>query len=211
LPATTFIFVRHGATAANVCQPYLVQGRLPDTDLVEEGRRQAIEAGRALAEFAIDHGYCSPLKRAVQTAGLLADHTDVSVAVEPGLIEIDTGVWSALSWLEIEKRWPEEHRLFQDDAERHGYLGGENLGQLRDRLLPVIDRLADRHAGATILIVGHGVANRVLLAHWTGIPLRYARRLPQENGGISIVEKHDANYKVRVINATYGLIWSPGT
>ena len=60
--------------------------------------------------------------------------------------------------------WPTEHRAFHEDAERHGYPGGENLAQVRDRALPAIERLAARYAGQTFVVVSHGVVNRVLLA-----------------------------------------------
>src|SRR5205823_3711312 len=77
---------------------------------------------------------------------------------------------------------------FHDDAERHGYLGGETLPQVRDRVLPAIGRIVAAHPGGTVVVVGHGVVNRVLLAHWLGLPLRYSRQLPQDNAGYSVVE-----------------------
>ena len=53
------------------------------------------------------------------------------------------------------QRWPREERLFQENAETFGYLGGENLGQVRDRTLPRIEELLARQQGGALVVVGH--------------------------------------------------------
>ncbi|MFO0879127.1 MAG: histidine phosphatase family protein [Gemmataceae bacterium] len=200
MSATTLVLVRHGATAANLKQPYTLQGMRPDSDLAPEGLAQARAVARALAGCGATQVVASPLRRAWQTAQPIAETLQVELVSEPGLVEIDTGIWTGLTWEEIEARWPAESAAFHDDAERHGYLGGENLGQLRDRLLPVVERLAERHAGQTLVLVSHGVVIRALLAHWIGIPLRYARRLPNDNTGVSRVTVEGKKFKVRTVN-----------
>jgi broad specificity phosphatase PhoE len=205
LQGSTLILVRHGATAANVCRPHVLQGLRPDNELIEQGRQQARAAGLALRNQLVAAVYTTPLKRARESAELIAQALGLPVNVEPTLVEADVGDWTGLSWPEIESRWPTKHRAFHDDAQLHGYPGGENLGQVRDRTLPVIQRLAARHAGTTFVVVGHGVVNRVLLAHWMGIPLRCARQLPQDNGGFSTVEFRGENAHVRTANCVLHL------
>ena len=61
--------------------------------------------------------------------------------------------------------------------------------------------LVRQHGGKTFLVVGHGLVNRVLLAHWLGLPLRLARRLPQDNAGLNLIEFHGLDAKVRTVNA----------
>jgi broad specificity phosphatase PhoE len=197
---TTLLLVRHGATPANLCRPYTLQGLLPDGDLAPAGVAQAEAAAAALRTFPIAKVYSSPLRRAWQTARAIALAAGAPLAVEPALAEADTGLWTGLTWQEVERRWPEACRAFRDDAERHGYLGGEDLAQVRDRVLPAIEALAGRHRGETVVAVSHGVVNRVLLAHWLGLPLRFARRLPQDNAGFSVVELAGADVQVRTLN-----------
>lgn len=197
---TTLLLVRHGATAANLRKPYTLQGLRPDHDLAPMGLAQARAVSQVLHRLHPTRVHASPLRRAWQTGQVIADTLALPLASEPGLVEIDTGEWTGLTWEEIEQRWPRESAAFHDDAERFGYLGGENLGQLRDRVLPVIEALAARHRGATIVTVSHGVVIRVLLAHWLGIPLRYARRLPNDNTGISTVIFSDGKAKVQTVN-----------
>jgi broad specificity phosphatase PhoE len=198
---TTVILIRHAATAANVSRPYLLQGLRPDSDLVSLGRSQAWAVASALREYPVAAVYSSPLRRAVQTAEAVAATCCSAVGKESALAEADVGLWTGLSWQDVERSWPAEYRAFQEDAERHGYLGGENLAQVRDRALPALERLAGRHRSQTIAVVGHGVVLRALLAHWIGLPLRYARRIPFDNGGYSIVELGSGNTEVRTVNA----------
>jgi broad specificity phosphatase PhoE len=195
------LLIRHGATPANTARPYTLQGLLPDPDLNEEGLRQAEAAARAVARWPLTRIFTSPLRRAQQTAQVIADQRGLPLEVVPALVEVDVGLWSGLTWEEVERRWPNEHRAFHDDPERHGYLKGENLGQVRDRVLPELQALIDRSPESAVLVVSHGVVNRVLLAHWIGIPLRYARQLPQDNGGINVVRIHQNQVKVRTVNA----------
>jgi broad specificity phosphatase PhoE len=201
LTTTVLILVRHGATRANVERPYTIQGLRPDSDLIDAGVVQAKATGQALQSYPIVHAYCSPLTRARQTAEVLADFLRVPLDVEPALVEADVGRWVGLTWAEIEQRWPAEYRAFHDDPERHGYPGGENLGQVRGRVLPAVEGLVARHRGETVLVVGHGLTNRVLLAHWLGLPLRYARQIPQDNAAFSAIEFRGAAVRVRTVNA----------
>jgi broad specificity phosphatase PhoE len=202
---TRLILVRHGATEANLRAPYTLQGLRPDADLASEGVAQAQAAAEILGTFAIGFIYCSPLLRARRTAGLINEVLRAPLDIEPALVEVDIGRWAGLTWEEIERRWPKELRAFRDDPERRGYLRGENLADVRRRAVPAVERLIDRHTGETILVVGHGVVNRVLLAHWLGLPLRCARQLPQDNAGYSVVEFHGSEVRVRTINEAHHL------
>lgn len=205
MPKTTLLLVRHGATAANLRQPHTLQGSLPDSPLAPAGLEQARACAASMRSYPIVKVYTSPLLRARATAEPIAAARGVPLEVEPGLLEIDVGQWAGLTWEEIDRRWPDEARAFHDDAGACGYLGGENLTQLRDRVLPVIVRLIERHAGETIVAVSHGVVNRALMAHWIGLPLRFARRLPQDNAAYNLIEFERGKVKVRTVNVAIHL------
>ncbi len=193
---TRLLLMRHAATPANLCRPYTLQGSRPDAPLAPEGHAQAAAVARALAHLPIDAVYASPLIRARTTAEALGR----PVTLDAGLVEVDVGEWAGLTWEDVARRWPAEHAAFEEDAECHGYLGGENLEQVRRRVLPVAEAIAGRHPGGTVLVVSHGVVNRVLLAAWMGVPLRCARNLPQDNTGYNAIDFHGGVAKVRMIN-----------
>jgi broad specificity phosphatase PhoE len=200
------LLARHGATAANLSRPTTLQGFLPDSELAEAGVRQARAAAEALRTWPITAVYCSPLRRARHTAELIIDALRLPLSVEEGLVEADVGLWTGLSWPEVERRWLRELLAFCEDPERNGYLGGESLGQVRERTLPVVNNILARHPGQTVLIVGHGVVARVLTAHWLGVPLRYARNLPLDNGAFNVVEMRDGAARVRTVNQARHLV-----
>src|SRR5262245_45942555 len=144
---TKLILMRHGATEANLRHPYTLQGSQPDSELAAAGVAQSRAAAEVLCLHAVIRIYASPLKRARGTASEVADQLGLSYEVEGGLLEVDVGLWAGLSWPEIERRWTEAYRAFREQPERHGYLGGENLTQVRDRVLPVVQTLLARHPG----------------------------------------------------------------
>jgi broad specificity phosphatase PhoE len=193
---TRLLLMRHAATAANLQRPYTLQGSRPDAPLAPEGVAQAEAAARRLEHLSLHAVYASPLIRARATAEALGK----PVTLVPELTEVDVGEWAGLTWEEVARRWPREHAAFEEDAGRNGYLGGESLEDVRRRVAPAVESLASRHAGETVLVVSHGVVNRVLLAHWMGVPLRYARSLPQDNTGYNVIDFAGGKAKVRMIN-----------
>lgn len=206
LSETTLILVRHGATAANLTRPYRLQGLRPNSKLAPNGKRQAEALGQALASFPIARVYASPLSRARATAEYVAAAHRLSVTIEKGVIEADVGKWTNLSWPDIEKRWPCECAAFHKAPERVGYLGGENLNDVRARVLPCIARLIARHKGEMIAVVSHGVVNRMLIAGWLNLPLKHSRQIPQDNAAYNVIEFHEGKAKVRTVNATAHLL-----
>lgn len=199
---TTLLLVRHAATDANLCKPYLLQGRRLDNALAEIGCRQAEAVGETLAGWPIKHVYSSPLGRALATAAAIARWHHLKIEPSESLIEVAMGPWEGLTWDQIGRDWPTEYQRFQEDPATTGYLGGESFFDVRERAVAGLEVLVGRHSGETIVAVSHNVVNRVVLAHWMAIPLRYARQIPQNNGGYSIVEFTAEKTRVRTINVT---------
>lgn len=86
---TRLFLIRHGATAWNE------QGRLQgwaDVPLSKAGRRQAVSVGEAIAATATpDRIVTSPLRRAVETARIVADRIDAVIETDPGWKERSFG------------------------------------------------------------------------------------------------------------------------
>ena len=72
------------------------------------------------------------------------------------------------------------------DPANHGYAGGENFQQVQRRVLPAVMELMAAPSGSLILIVGHNVVNRVLLATLLDVPLAKARGIDQDNCGVNV-------------------------
>lgn len=202
---TTLLLARHGATPSNLRRPYILQGQGVDHSLDPLGEQQAEALARSLADEKLAAVYASPLKRAVETATRAGRPHGLEPTVVEGITEADVGQWEGKSWDEIGTGWPKERDLHDEDPAAHGYPGGESFLDVRDRVVPVLESLAQRHPGEVILVVGHNVVNRAALAHWIGLPIRYARRLPQNNAAYNVLSFEQDRPKVRTINVAHHL------
>lgn len=202
---TVLYLVRHGATAANERQPYVLQGCRSDLPLSDTGESQAAAAAHALCILPINHAYCSPLLRARQTAAAIAAPHRLTTQSLADITECDVGEWEGLSWTEIEQRYPAAFRAFQDDPASHPYLGGESFRDVFNRVGPAFDNLFRQHAGETFVVVAHNVVNRVYLAQLLGIDLRRSREIVQNNCGINVVTHDGQRARVQTLNASFHL------
>jgi broad specificity phosphatase PhoE len=206
MTATSLILIRHGATAANLEKPYRLQGQRCDDPLAPLGVRQAELTRDALANQPISRFYSSPLRRAVETAKIIAGPRAESVVPLSQLTECDVGRWEGQSWESIETHDTAAYEQFRSDPSVHGYPDGENFRQVADRVIPVFERLLTEHARQTILIVGHHVVNRVYLASLLGLPPSLARQVRLDNCGISIVIRENNRTQIAILNAKSHLL-----
>lgn len=153
---TTVLLVRHGETAWNAERR--LQGWAP-VPLSERGREQARALADGLAtRYDVDGVTASDLRRARETADLLADPLDLDVTADGGWRERDFGTLQGLTYAALDERHP-EYSLSQvgEAAIDARPPGGESLADLRERALDAWDRLvAETGAEETHLVVAHG-------------------------------------------------------
>jgi broad specificity phosphatase PhoE len=203
--ATVLYLIRHGATEANLASPPRIQGRRSNPPLARLGVRQAEATRDFLAIRPIDHCYCSPLSRAMQTATIVASPHGLTPAPLEALTECDVGRWEGLDWPTIRYLDAELYRRFHADPSAFGYPGGESLMQVHARVAPAIDELLRVHAGESILVVAHNQVNRAYLAGLLGLGLSQARQVSLDNCGISVVVRQGEKTTVSTLNASFHL------
>jgi 2,3-bisphosphoglycerate-dependent phosphoglycerate mutase len=172
---TTILLARHGETDWNR------EGRFQgwaDPPLNEAGRAQASALAERLRETPFDAVYSSDLRRAHETAVVVAEPHGIPVVSDPGLREIDVGSWSGLTRAEIEERFP--------GADHHD---GESRAHHLARVLATAERIARAHVGERILIVSHGGSLRALRRHCVGEPVH-----PIENCGVYELHFRDERF-----------------
>lgn len=163
--------VRHGQTDANVEHRYVGWS---DDRVNEAGRAQAAALAAELAEEGIEHVFTSPVRRAVETAEILAEAWDASVRSVHDLHEIEIGPWKGLLEREVEERFPEAYALWRTDPTRLELDGRESLENVRDRAVRAVDQIARSQLSATEapgLVVTHLAVLRVLWLTALGRPL----------------------------------------
>ena len=205
MKTTTLYLLRHGATAANEQRPYVLQGDQTDGSLSPTGCKQAAAVAEFLREQTIDHIYCSPLKRAMETAQAVAEKHGLPVAQDPRLVEVHVGRWEGLPWMSIMEQFPQEYHQFMDNPADNPYLDGESYRDVYDRAKPAVDEILQRHPGECVLIVAHNVVNRVLLAELLGLELKQAKSIRQSNSGINVIRDEDGERELMTLNACFHL------
>jgi 2,3-bisphosphoglycerate-dependent phosphoglycerate mutase len=180
---TTILLARHGETDWN--REGRFQGHA-DPPLNETGRAQAAELAAELEGVELAAVYSSPLRRAVETAAMVAaEHGLEPVAVD-ALREVDVGSWQGLTRAEIEARFPEQFARWLDYDQ--GWDDGESYEGMGRRAVAVLLELAAAHEGERILAVTHGGPIRAAFAFADGTSHADARRLGPRIGNVFLAE-----------------------
>ena len=104
--ATRILLARHGGTIWSSDNRFAGS---TDVDLSDEGRAQTTALGKRLATETIHAAYCSPMKRAVETATLALNGRDLPLTRLPSLMEINHGPWEGLRQSEAEEKYPDDY------------------------------------------------------------------------------------------------------
>lgn len=190
----TLLLTRHGHTDRSEPEQYI--GQRINAELSARGRAAARQLARRLASVEIHRVVASPLKRARETAEILARSHGVPVEAEPRLLELDYGDWEGHTLEDINILFPGEYDKYDRDPAHHEVGGGESGTQVAARLWPVIDELIDwserRGGESTALVVGHSSTNRILLAMLLGVELNdYRRRFDQDWTNLTVLRWPD--------------------
>lgn len=173
---TELILLRHGEP------DWLPDGEraVSDAALTEYGLAQARAAAAGIARAPVDAIYVSPLRRAQETAGPLAELTGVAPVTVEGLAEIgiETG---GMTQTQADRFFVQAmQRPLQDFW--HGFPGGESFRDFHGRVTRTLGELLAKHdvvperseeftiwhapaRRQNLVVVAHGGTNAVLLTH----------------------------------------------
>jgi broad specificity phosphatase PhoE len=168
---TQIILARHGETDWN--RESRFQGHA-DPPLNGLGRQQAAELAEALAGEELAAVYSSPLRRALETAQVIAARHGLEAVPVEALREVHVGSWQGLTRDEIEQRFPEQFQRWLDYGQ--GWDDGETYDEMGKRAIAALQELAARNDGNRIVAVTHGGPIRAALARAGGISHTEARR-----------------------------------
>jgi 2,3-bisphosphoglycerate-dependent phosphoglycerate mutase len=168
---TTIFLARHGETDWNRDDRF--QGHA-DPPLNETGRAQAVELATALSDEPLAAVYSSPLRRAFETARIVAAPHDLEPVPVTALREVNVGSWQGMTRAEIEERFPEQFARWREFGQ--GWDDGETYEEMGLRVIEALFELAAVHEGERILAVSHGGPVRAAYALANGITHAEARR-----------------------------------
>lgn len=182
MQSTRILAIRHGETAWN--RDTRIQGQT-DIPLSELGHWQASRLAQALEGEPIDAVYSSDLQRARQTAEPIARAQGLALRLHPALRERHFGEFEGRTWAELEAHWPEQAQAWRKRDPNFAPLGGENLLQLRERVVGAVLALAADHQGEQIVVVAHGGVLDTLYRAATRVDLQAPRTWELRNAAIN--------------------------
>lgn len=166
-PTRRIVVVRHGQTVDNAAGIW--QGH-KDAELSHIGWRQAREAAPALAAYRPSLILSSDLRRASDTAGLVADLVGIPVRTDERLREVHVGEWQGLSAAAVREAYPHVIEDLDRGLDVPRGVTGETRADVAKRVgMAMADLAAVLPAGETALVVAHGVSGRMAACELVGM------------------------------------------
>jgi len=172
-----YFVMRHAQAENNV---HAIVGNDPrnGSKLTEEGKKQAIKTGKSLKNKKIDIIYSSDFYRARETAEIVAREIGIppeDIIFDVRLREVNTGTFE-------KKTNAEYNGYFSSSLERFYKTpqGGENLMDVKRRIMEFIFDIDRKNSQKNILVVGHDHASWTLVAGSQGFTPEQAAELKQE-------------------------------
>ena len=196
---TTILLARHGQTDSNVNGYYMGWS---NEDLNQEGYAQAQKLAAHLADTPIDAIYSSPLKRAYNTALIIAEPHRLKIEVAQDLTEMKFGDWESLHIDDIARGWPELWKEWRSDPTNVAMPNGESFKQAVERVTRAFEKIAVANVDKTVLIATHEIGIKLVAIYALGAPLNVYRRFDVFNASLSIVHVKDGKARLITLNDT---------
>jgi broad specificity phosphatase PhoE len=162
----------------------ILSGRRPGVSLSAEGCAQAERLALHLRQWGAPASiHSSPVRRARETAEIIATRLRAEVEVIDALDELDFGQWTGRSFAELEgedswQRWNGTRSAARAP-------GGETMAEAVARAVAHIDGAARRPPAAPLLCVSHSDIIRGVIAHYLGLGLDNMLRFDVDPGSVS--------------------------
>ncbi len=197
--------IRHGETDWNAGRR--IQGR-SDIPLNERGRRLAEVTAEALKDIDFGAAYSSPLKRAMETAGIILRDRDIPIMKDDRIMEMSFGIF------EGEVMDGENPRLkgtgfmhfFSDPGHYIPPEGGESFGQVCRRTTEFLKELAANPElqDQNVLVSSHGAAIKGLLSSlYPSTPDDFWHGGVHKNCAVSLITVRDGKMELKEDGKVY--------
>jgi broad specificity phosphatase PhoE len=196
---TKFLFLRHASSLSNMGEKFCGQTDVP---LTEIGFEQAKDVCQYIYDnLKIDLIYSSDLLRVRQTIAPLLEKIDLEPIFDKNLREIDVGSWAGKKVEEVKETDGQNFERFRAGDVSVVLGGKESFDMVYDRAFKVINEIARKHDGKTILVATHAGVIRMLIEKWLNIPDVQMRKTHDiGNASISEVDYDGENVKVITIS-----------
>jgi 2,3-bisphosphoglycerate-dependent phosphoglycerate mutase len=183
--------IRHGESVYNA------EGRIQghaDIPLSELGCRQAEAAAEVLAKQPLDAIYVSPLRRAAQTAEIIAKRLELPVQFNELLKEINVGIFQGKIHAELEREYPVEIARWRSEEVDYAVPGGESRRQLLSRGRAAFESIVAEER-ENVVVVSHGRILMTTIKALLGMPLTEPP-FSLQNGSITTLSYREGQFEL---------------
>lgn len=132
--------------------------------LNEHGRQQAQRLAKFVRNIGMSALYSSDLRRAAETAELLAEKLGYRPIFDARWRERNIGNWQGLTVKEMRSWYPDEYQHLTADRTGFHVPGGESLNEVLARTREAFKDILAQNKGETVGILSHTTAINMLLA-----------------------------------------------
>ncbi len=192
-----FILIRHGETPWTKERRY--QGSA-DTTLTKEGERQIKRFVTAVRRYDPDLIFSSSLKRAKQSANILAYPLGKRLKIDQRLNELSFGVWEGKTADELVQ---ENDPAFAQWIKGEIFTpeGGESIISFEKRVTSFINDCRKKHDNKKMIIVTHGGVIRMFIKVILDLPVKNLFQFRIDPGTITILGDYQYTKQLIQINS----------
>ncbi|MBI3399634.1 MAG: histidine phosphatase family protein [Deltaproteobacteria bacterium] len=193
MKTTRLYLIRHGQVMNH--HEFRYNGHF-DVDITDIGVLQMENIAAFLSKEPITAVYSSDLQRATKGAEIIGGTLGLKPVKVHAFRELHLGRWEGLTREEGAAQFPEEADFRFRDLANTRIKGGENLHDLKNRVVPALKGTLTKHAGEHIALIAHGGVNRVILCDAMGLPMGNFFRIEQDYGCLNVIDYFDDGVKV---------------
>jgi broad specificity phosphatase PhoE len=195
-------FIRHGEGQDNINRKF--SSTWMDHSLTERGRQQAVQTGNYLAGSRIDEIFCSPMKRAHETAQIIASQLHMEAIVIPGFQEANVGDLEGRDF--TDQTWAIYHGVTNQwyaGETRASFPNGEDYVAVWERTRNGYMKILQNRENSNLVLVGHGGLFIATLKEFIpGLEIQWLQNAVLYNCSITELEMDIVNgdLKGRIVN-----------
>jgi broad specificity phosphatase PhoE len=196
---TRLFLMRHGEVESRY---HRVFGGRIDMDLSPFGREQADALATYAQKFPLDAIYASPMKRVQQTLQRLVQNQNKQPIIYDELREVDFGVWTGISWEDVNSRFQSNPLHWLDYLEGGLIAEAEPIAEFRKRIEFCLNRIVQDRPGRSVAVVCHGGVIRMFLSILLDLPLRKMAAFDVEYASLTIIDHLPQKSEIQLLNFT---------